>query len=390
MQPNYIELGLIHSVHTSERKARRGCPRRWNWVYNEGYHPPTSHRNLEFGIAWHIAMETWYDPDAWHKDRDHQRQLAVSAMTDEIDKQLKMYMTHNDSIEDQVIQDYDERMQLGIQMMNYYAQKVSPTLDVGLTPLAVEIPFEVELGFNCKCKRCMKLWIESPFYIPDFGARAWSSVGEYFKAWPGLPVTFGGRIDAIFQDDEGRLLVFDWKSAQRLMDDIDEAAFLQLDDQVAGYPAALHKLGRPVDGFIYHEQRKAVPQVPAPLKRPYKGRLFSTDKNAPVEYTSFVETISKDDLNAYAAGLYDEYIQYLRSPMAPKFFQRHTIYKSPTQIENFWNDLVTEARDMINNPLDYPTPSRFSCNSCAFRVPCEGKNRGEDYRYTLDTMYLRG
>lgn len=390
MQPNYIELGLVHSIHTSERKARRACPRRWNWVYNDGYHVPTSHKNLEFGIAWHVAMETWYDPDKWKDDRSEQQNAAITAMTTEIDRQLKLYLEHNENIEDKVVEDYDERMQLGIQMMNYYAERVSPTLDVGLTPLAVEIPFEVELGFRCKCKRCVKLWISSPLYLEDFGRAAWASVGEYFNAWEGLPVTFGGRIDAIFQDREGRLLVVDWKSAQRLMDDIDESAFLELDDQVAGYTAALYKLGRPTDGFIYHEQRKAVPEEPKPLKRINKGKLFSTDKNAPVEYTSFKQTVSKQDVNAYAAGLYDDYLQYLQTPMAPKFFERHTIYKSATQIENFWNDLITEAKDMITNPLDYPTPSRFSCKSCAFRVPCEGKNRGEDFLYTLDTLYIRG
>jgi hypothetical protein len=235
----------------------------------------------------------------------------------------------------------------------------------------------------------MKLWIQSPFYLTDFGAKAWASVGEYFKAWPGLPVTFGGRIDAIFQDSEGRLLCFDWKSAERLMDGEDESAFLQLDDQVAGYTAAMYKLGRPADGFIYHEQRKAVPQPPSPLKRPYKGRLFSTDKNAPVEYLTYLKAVSEQDVNAYSAGLYDEYLQHLQSPMAPKFFERHIVYKTSVQIENFWKDLITEARDMVYNSLDYPTPSRFSCKSCAFRSPCDGKNRGEDYQYTLDTLYLR-
>jgi MoaA/NifB/PqqE/SkfB family radical SAM enzyme len=116
--------------------------------------------------------------------------------------------------------------------------------------------------------------------------------------------------------------------------------------------------------------------------------MFSTDKTAPMEYATFVNTVMAEDVRGYNMGLYDDYIEFLQGTMAPKFYQRHTIYKTDTQVENFWNDLISEARDMLANPRVYPQPSRFSCNSCLYRVPCDGKNRGEDYKYTLDTLYI--
>src|SRR5690348_5344256 len=60
---DYIELGLTHQLHTSERMSRRGCRRRWDWVFHGMYYPTITAKPLEFGVAYHKAMETLYDPD---------------------------------------------------------------------------------------------------------------------------------------------------------------------------------------------------------------------------------------------------------------------------------------------------------------------------------------
>lgn len=723
----YIKLGLHHSIHTSERKAFRACRRRWNWSYRQGYHPKVTPKPLEFGIAVHRAFEVWYDPQTWFDDRDTQSSLAIAAFKQVCDSQLKTFRELNGEPEEEVLTDYRERVDLGVDMVRYYTKNVSPIIDKGLTPLAVEIPFEVPMGFNCKCDSCWikyRIFMEAPdpkdnhyidslkYSLMSFHTLAWSSDGEYYKAWEGLPVTFGGRIDAIIKDSRDRIYCYDWKAqpidekiltptgwtqmgslkvgdyvigsnghktkvtgiypqgekevfnittsdgstvkatgdhlwtiyaknynrsktmttieiitelnknnpiylllpelqpvnyepnddkitldsyvlglligdggftdrtikfsnsdglesylpyqcnrisehlndfrligaisdikrlgldghksidkfiprqymvssvqnrlklvqglmdtdgyvskgnalfctssyklrddfvelinslggkalvfndglrhnanaesyqisvklplglcpffadikhkkgrwrkgpqthrkiiskvepykttevqcimveakdslyvtrdyilthntTARILDDEDEAAFLQLDDQVGGYPVALYKMGRRIDGFIYHEQRKAVPVSPKQLKRPYQGKLYSTDKTATVEYDSFFSTILRNDLGAYNAGLYDEYLKFLMGPMAPKFYQRHTIYKTEEQMDNFWNDLIAEAHDMLEQPRIYPQASRFSCNSCLYRQPCEGKNRNEDYKYTLDSNFIK-
>lgn len=384
---------MIHSIHTSERRAFRACRRRWDWAYRQGFHPTVMAKPLEFGIAYHVAMETWYDPDSWLKDREKQSEHAVQAFRQTVFDQYTRYVELNGIPEDLVVEDYNQRLELGVAMVKYYTQKVSPILDKELTPLAVEIPFEVPLGFKCTCETCWDKWSKSTYIKDDLnyknellGVRDLTQYRTNY--WSGLPVTFGGRIDAIFMDLEGRIFCFDWKTTSKILDDFDEAAFLELDDQVAGYPVALRKLGRRVDGFIYHEQRKAVPAAPKMLQREYKGRIFSTDKNAPVEYDVFLNTIMNQDLRAFNMGFYDEYLEYLQGPLAPKFYQRHSIIKTDIQIENFWNDLISEAKDMLRDPRVYPQPSRFSCNSCLYRVPCDGKNRNEDYMYTLNSLFV--
>lgn len=406
----FIAAGLIHSVHTSERKAFRACRWRWDKAYRQKYQPFTMPKPLEFGIAWHVAMETWYDPDMWDTDRETHYLVTVETFIKVIADQLKRYEEYNGAPDDETLKDYVERRDLGVKMLEYYCKRVSPMLDKGLTPLAVEIPFEVYMGFECKCPQCWRLWTKSEMgikhhdewqvekyerrlklgYSEELARSYVTNESNYYEyAWDGLPVTFGGRIDAIFRDEQGRILVFDWKTTARILDGEDEAAFLQLDDQVGGYPVALYKLGRQVDGFIYHEQKKAVPEPPVPLKRAYKGCMYSTNKDAPVEYMTYLETVMNQDTYAFNNGLYDKYLQHLSGPMAPKFYQRHTIFKTDTQMDNFWEDLILEAKDMLNDPSVYAQPSRFSCNSCLFRQPCEGRLRGEDYQITLDTMYVK-
>lgn len=389
----YITHDLFHSVHTSERKAFRACRRRWNWRYNQWYHPTTTPKPLEFGTAIHKGFEVWYDPDMWLKDREVQSALAIGAFSKVIKDQLNAYRELNGEPDQEVLNDYHERVTLGVNMLKYYTERVSPLLDVDLTPLATEIPFEVPLGFNCKCDGCWDKWWASdqtkPIISDSIDGFAVRNGTYRTSKWEGLPVTFGGKIDAIMQDRESRILCVDWKSAAKMIDDETEAAFLELDDQVGGYPAALYKSGRACHGFVYHEQKKAVPGPPKLLSRAYKGKLFSTDKTANVEWETFYKTVKKEDSGAFYAGLYDEHLAFLKSPMAPRFYQRYRVYKSDIQMENFWKDLIAEAKDMLENPRIYPQPSRFSCNSCLYRQPCDGQNRGEDFTYTLDSMYIK-
>jgi hypothetical protein len=263
-------------------------------------------------------------------------------------------------------------------MVKYYTTKVSPVLDKDFTPLGVEVPFEVPLGFRCKCDICFNRYakhfkIERPFE---------SLIGRF----EGLPVTYGGRVDMIAIDKHDRLWITDWKTTTRILDEGKEESFLELEDQISSYVVAFHKLGRPVAGFIYHEQKKAVPEEPKLLLRKMKGRSYSTAQNQNTSYNIFYKKIFEEDRVALEEGAYDEYLQWLRLE-GPRFHQRHQVSRNATQIANAWDDMVAEAHDIIDNPRVYPQPGRFSCNTCAYRQPCLGQNMGEDYQYTLKTLF---
>ena len=382
----YIDKKLVHSLHTSERRAWRSCPRRHSWVYKDRLYPIVTPSALEFGVAFHKAMEAFYEPKFWNIDREVQKFLGMKAFKDECDAQLKRYQRLVGVPEVSVLEEYKERIKLGLNMFTFYAETISPHYDQTFRPVEVEVEFEVPIlspqgdAIWCKCDDCWKKFEKTDNFI--LGANEFRN-GE----WEGLPVTYGGRLDMLAIDDLGRYFVVDWKTTSRMLNEGTEEAYLELDDQVASYVWALKAhYNIPVAGFVYVEIKKAFPAPPEELSRLYKGRKFSTNKQFMTTAKLFENTVKEKDEVAYLEGSYDSHIEWLKNE-GPSFHQRHQIHKNDYEIEEIGKNIYLEAFDMINHPRDYPTPGRFSCNSCLFRQPCLGKNQGEDYEYTLQTLF---
>lgn len=404
----YIDNHLTHQEHNSGRKAFRACRRRWDWVYRDMYSPQVQAMPLEFGIAFHVAMETFYEPRTWNQDLEIRTDLALVAFRRTCDQQLRKYKKLNPDPDVTVLDSYKEHQELGLNMIKYYCGKMSPIYDRMWTPIRVEVSFEVPLKnpqtqkqLWCKCDPCWKRYLRHGDSLTaqkmgktDFLERTLDkkctrencTVCTDHAVWPGLPVTYGGRLDALFQDNQGRYWIADWKTTSRLLDEDAEASFLQLDDQISGYLWALQQYGIQCAGFVYVEIKKVFPQAPERLTRTYKGRAFSTNKQAFTTPELFERTVMREDNDAWQMGLYDEYIRWLTLE-GSRFTQRHQIHKNQHEIENAGITLATEIMDMIDAPRIYPQPGRFSCNWCLFKQPCLGKNMGEDYKYTLDTMF---
>lgn len=426
----YIELKLTHAIHTSERMSYRACRRRWSWLFKDRWYPLTTPKPLEFGAAYHKGMEAWFDPFTWGKDPETRKALAILAFTNECNAQKAKYVVLNDGVIDPELEaDFNERLELGKGMLNYYIDHVSPTLDAEFTPIKVEIDFEVPVLHHipmvgmgpdftwgepiwCKCDNCYSLWKNS-----EAGAQAHSkwqedytdnltqggltrdqaiqwvnSPGRYRDYWKGLPVTYGGRIDVLAQDSHGRYWIIDWKTAARLTgDDIIEVfqgdEFILLDDQVTSYCWALWTLGINIAGFIYHEQKKAFPQEPEPNKVQRKGCWYSVNRMQDTTYDVYLQTVSEGDPSGLASGAYDNFLEWLKTE-GPRFYSRKQVQRSDTELRNAGYNIWLEAREMIQPELPiYPSPGRFGCTFCAFKQPCLGKNRGEDYEYLLESEF---
>jgi hypothetical protein len=405
---NYIDAKLVHSLHTSVRKSFRSCRRRWNWAYIEKYYPRVTPAPLEFGVAFHAAMEYYYDPRTWHHDNIVKQGLALVRFKNVCEEQLRNYTKLNGEPETVILDEYKDRIKLGLNMLRYYTEHVSPFTDVGFTPIEVEVPFEIPIVnpdtnevLKCKCSDCWKkyyAWIKKTNAV-DLTAK-WVTMSGVTRTlgdildggthqaikWEGLPVTYGGRLDMLAQDDLGRLWIYDWKTTSRIMDEDSESSFLTLDDQIASYVWALRLLGMPVVGFVYVEIKKAYPTTPDELSRLYKGRRFSTSKTLMTTPEIYRRFVSEYDAMAYAEGCYDDYLSWLKRE-GPKFHQRHQIHKNDHECEEVGRNIFLEARDIISSPAIYPQPGRFSCQTCLYRQPCIGKNQGEDYKYTLDSLF---
>lgn len=383
----------------------RGCRRRWDWSTRQMYYPLVTPRPLEFGSAFHKAMEKYYDPLTWH-DKETAAAIAQAAFVQECKEQYSRYLKLNrGNIDPEMKKDYDDRIVLGLGMLRYYTRWVSPEHDHNFTPVKVEIEFEVPITdpngnyMWCKCEQCWqrfvayelqdeKSWTSSRKRSEDAGAIG--AMAEWREEWKGLPVTYGGRIDMLAKDDLGRYWVFDWKTAARLAgkDAGTDDDFLYLDDQITSYCWALWRLGIPIAGFVYAEVKKAVPEEPEPNKTQRLGRWYSVNKQIATTATIYEQTVKENDPGAYAAGLYNDFIGYLKSEDGPKFHIRHQIQRSEAELRNAGINIWHEASEMTSPSLRiYPSPGRFACGNCAYKEPCLMMNKDEDYQYTLKTMF---
>lgn len=405
----YIENNLVHSIHTSERRSFRACRRRWDWAYRELYFPRVTPPALEFGIAFHTAMEHFYNPVTWSHDPAVKQGLALVAFRRSCENQLDAYKKLNGLPSTEVSNEYKERLLLGLNMIRHYTSTVSPIYDQQFEPVDVELAFEVPVlspenePVWCKCNRCWAKWKHSsagtkhhdgwqdsldPTDPEDVLLKAPSDQYYRDEVWQGLPVTYGGRLDMLAKDKHGRYWIFDWKTTKAIMDEDAQAAFLALDDQISSYVWALRRFySMNVAGFVYVEIKKAFPTTPEPLKRKYKGRSYSTSRDLMTNVDIYEPFVKEHDPQGWAEGAYDEYLEHLRSSEGPKFHQRHQIHKNDDELDAIGHHIYLEALDMVGDPRVYPMPGRFSCTTCVYRQPCLGANMGEDYRYTLDTMF---
>lgn len=372
------------------------------------YYPLVTPRPLEFGSAFHKAMEKYYDPMTWD-DKEVATALALSSFVEECKAQYSRYLKLNKgNIDPTMKAEYDDRINLGLGMLRYYTKWVSPVHDVNFRPVKVEIEFEVPITdpdgnyMWCKCEQCRLRWNHWALNYTVVGGKVPYTVESVdedgiedehsipWQQWKGLPVTYGGRIDMLAQDELGRYWVFDWKTAARLAgkDAGTDDDFMLLDDQITSYCWALWKLGIPVAGFVYAEVKKAVPEEPEPNKTQRLGRWYTVNKQTATTYDIYKKTVEEGDPQAYAAGLYDDFLAYLKSPEGPKYHVRHQIMRSEIELRNAGVNIWHEACEMTNPNLRiYPSPGRFACGFCAYKEPCLMKNKGEDHMYTLKTMF---
>jgi hypothetical protein len=380
---------LVHSIHVSELNSHRSCRQRWYWAYIEDLHSAESVKALEFGIAYHRAMEVFYDPATWHLDKDVLATHAIAEFGRENERILDRLRQRGPQPE-WLDEDFAERVRFGTAMLDRYFRFVAPTADT-FTPVDVEVGFEVPLtGPNgtyvvCRCSRCWartercENWGE--LLAPKRGQR-----GQRGR-WLGLPVTLGGRLDLLAEDNQtGELGILDWKTTARLMTE-QQLDVLFRDPQISMYLLAMHKLGIPARTFWYHEQLKAEPEAPEPMARRRKGCLYSTSKQLHTTYDLYYQTVAEGDPTGLAEGAYDEYLLWLRTE-GPQFWQRTTVRRNNHQLQMAEKEVFDQFLDMLSERV-YINPGKFTCTYCQFADPCLAKQRGENYQHTLNTLYVK-
>lgn len=372
-------MGLTEKyiIRTSDRIQFKKCRRAWDIgsKIRQNLEPIKVRTPLEFGTAFHAAMEVYYDPDTWSWLKDDRavvvRELARKAFHDTCTEQFRMHeKTFPDgTLPDELRDEFKERRALGDGMLDYFFTWAE-TRD-RLTPLHREIEFEVPILFPH--------WL-APWTLVELERRGFSDIDGYLY-YKGKPVVYQGRIDLIAQDDQGKIWIVDHKTAANLQPTTE---FLELDEQMGSYAwAAEIMLGIDIWGVLYSEHRKAYPQPPKILERPYRSRWISTNKQQATTVEMFMEALEE---TGESPDLYEDYLHYLREE-GLQYIRREWVHRSPVELENLGRQISLEAIEMLSEPFIYPSPDKFSCKWCDHRTLCLAMNDGSDIEWIKSHHY---
>lgn len=327
-------------------------------------------------------MEAIYQPETWETTSDQEKFTAASKVFIESCEQQRdrfLEVTKQRDLDKPHGDDYADRITLGLGMLEYYVFNVHPEADKFYKPVGVEVPFSIPLTYPDG--------IRLPADVEVGETMTCSNSPICGQTHPNpAPITLNGRVDALLEDKiNGGYYIIDWKSAASLIND---GEFLQLDDQITSYCAALELiLNIDIRGFLYAEIRKDFPKPLEELTRKYRGRTLSTNVNQMTTPELALQTIQEKDPEGYAQGLYTEYLErIIQNP--PKFHQRFPVIQGQAKLRNVLKNVAMEAMDMTNpDVLLYPAPSKMNCMGCAYKAPCLGKYEDSDYQYTLKTLF---
>lgn len=365
-------------IRTSDRKKFKECRLSWDLGSKirqdldlAGVRGP-----LDFGTEIHAGLERWYDPQLWDGTVGAREALAQLAFQDQLRKHRQAYDNFG-VLTEEVKTELAERKELGTQMLANYFRWSAPR-DAELTPVYTEIEFEVPVTVP-----------EEGFSLPpEFGLKV-NSVSPHSLTRHGNPVVYQGRIDLIVQDKDGYYWLVDHKTVGPRAWNEGSYDFLIRDEQCKSYAWALqYQLGIRVRGVIYNELYKGFPDEPKRLSAPRKGLLFSTNKTQDTTFEIALETFKNGDRQALAAGLYDDYLTYLKEG-GREFCRRNRLVYTDTMLRIIGDQICHEAIDMLSDPYIYPNPNRFHCRWCDFRTPCEALLDGQDIEWMKDTMYYK-
>lgn len=350
-----------HIIRTSDRIDFKKCRRKWDLgsIIREGWVPDRTAKPLEFGTDIHTAMDVYYEPSTWElvrnrKTRETIEKAAIAQFTLKQKERLDALREPGTNyIEPEIVEDYEERVELGVAMLeNYFIW--APAND-DFTPIYTEVDFEVQI------------------LTPN---------GEpFFCDCHGLPVVYQGRLDGIIKDKLGWYWILEHKTAATLGD----VGHLQYDEQTTSYAWALqHMLGIRVQGVIYNELAKKAPHPPKRNKNRRLGAIYTVAKDQDTTYELYLKTLQE---NGEPLEPYADILEHLRE-QGNKFVRRTPVNRNLHELANMGEQIYWEARDMINPDLPiYPNPSRFTCSFCNFKIPCLAMNDGSDYQFLLEEDY---
>ena len=332
--------------------------------------PKGGQKVFNFGTSVHAGMEGYYDPRSWGDTEI----MQASALANFVHSEEQFRLAEGDNISFELQAEYAERMVLGTGMLKHYFTW-APEMDKDLTPVKVEVEFEVPVPCTPEQLEQLKA---GPRWRSTGGELHYRTNAVATGADNWVPVVYQGRIDLLFQDKWGYYWIVDHKTAAQF----GSVDYLDLDEQCGSYCWAMQKmLGLPIQGVIYNRLLKSVPKPPQELVR----GGFSQNKQQKTTYAIYKKTLEENN-EPYAP--YADFLEYLKA-QPNSFFARHQVHRNQTELQNLERQIVMEAIEMLDDPWIYPNPGMFNCMGCAYRIPCLAVNDGSDLTYIMENFKVR-
>lgn len=336
-------------VHTSDRILFKRCRRKWDFASSLRQHlepdPPTDVPALWLGTGIHFALEDYH---GYNRFGD-----PVEAL-----------VAYREAFrEDELPEGADELIALGIGMLENYREW-----------LAQRNEFET-------------LWLEGVPQVEVQFQLELTVLSEYATKLYGEPVTvlYQGAFDRVVVDAFGRLWVVDYKTVKNI-----DTNKLATDPQISAYAwAAEQWYQRPVEGVVYLQMVKDVPQPPEVL---LNGSL-SVNKNQKTTHALYRRALLERYPDGRFPPKYIDFLNYLAEQETPEgnrfirwdFVRRNTAAKLST-----YNHILNEGREMIDPNISiYPNPTRDCAWDCPFRTVCVAMDEGSDWRYLVENDFRK-
>lgn len=327
------EYAGMPEFHNSDVQLFLRCRRKWNFQspHRGGLESiDAQHGALWFGTGFHFSMEDYHGYKRFANPTD-----AFTAYV-------------NATRSSDLPTDYKELFQTGIGMFDYYQRQWLPRRNIFDTYWVDGKP-QVEVDFVVKI--------------------------------PGIDATYGGTFDRIVVDSEGRLWVFDYKTAKSY-----DSQKFATDAQIGRYTWAASQLyGLPFEGCIWQQHVKSVPEMPSRLK----NGGFSKDKRQHTTYGIYRKALVEEygDVPSAYNDLLNE-LMMQETPDGDRYIRRDVVRRNQASCDAEAEKMYWISRDMMdaNLPL-YPNPTRDCSWDCPFRTPCIMMDDGADWEDTIDIMY---
>jgi hypothetical protein len=362
---NGMEVGYV--IRTSDRESFKKCRRAWYYSspLGKNLESVVLNQHLMFGIVIHKGMEAFYAPETWEQPTEALTVLSINAFKFALGEyaNAEAEAKYRGELPTEREEYYLEKLELGTNMLKHYGKHY-----------AVRDRQEIE-GEPALFK---PLAVEWKFQVPIIDPK-----GEPL-AVDGKAVVYQVRLDMLALHEDGSVWIWDHKTAGSIDND---GQFLDLDTQMSSYLWALHIYNElhnhqwEIGGVIYNELEKAYPKPPKELK---SGAL-SQDKRQLTTYELYLEAIEERGLDI---GPYEAMLDYLGANRRD-YFRRTPVRRSLKELWYQGSLVWMEASDMTSKPALYPSPDRFKCGGCDFRLPCLITNELGDVDYILSdaSMY---